>query len=283
MPSIQASGYSPTIKKRALSRKLVELREQCGMTTSEVCKRLRWSPSKLNYIEKAKWVDPNSDSVADLCELYGVGPTDTDALIKLTREARQRGWWRKYNDVFTNEFPGFEAGASEIWTYQTMFIPGLLQTPEYIKLVGPSVGIDDDAEIQRHVDARLERQRILAQKVKPCRFHAVIDESAVLRISNDAVRAAQISHVLAMTERENVSVQLLPMSAGLYPGAGEIFTYLRFPDAGERDIVFLETCFDDRLLEEDDELERYMVRFDRLRAAALDTAATRAYLTRQLE
>lgn len=168
MPSIQASSYSPTIKKRALRCKLVDLREQCGMTTSEVCKRLHWSPSKL------------------------------------TREAHQHGWWRKYNDVFTNEFPGFKAGASEIWTYQTMFSPGLLQIAEYIKLVRPSIGIGDDAEIQRHVDARLERQRILAQNFKPCRFHALVDESAVFRISDDAVRAAQISHVLAMTERENV-------------------------------------------------------------------------------
>lgn len=283
MPSIQASGYSPTIKKRALSRKLVELREQCGMTTSEVCKRLRWSPSKLNYIEKAKWVDPNSDSVADLCELYGVGPSDTEALIKLTREARQRGWWRKYNDVFTNEYPGFEAGASEISTYQTTFIPGLLQTPEYIELAAPSVGINDADEIRRHVEARMERQRILSRRTAPCRLHAVIDESAFLRIPDTAVRAAQIRHVLTMIDRENVNVQVLALSDGLYPGAGEVFMYLKFPDRSDRDIVYLETCFDDRLLEEEDELDRYMVRFDRLCAAALDAAATREYLTGLIE
>lgn len=283
MPSIQASGYSPTIKKRALSRKLVELREQCGMTTSEVCKRLRWSPSKLNYIEKAKWVDPNSDSVADLCELYGVGPADTDALIKLTREARQRGWWRKYNDVFVSDLPGFEAGACHIRTFENTVIPGLLQVPSYVELITRANGYQDEAEIKRRVDARLERQKILTLERKPCRLHAVIDENAILRINNVQVRGEQLEHLIQTSERRNIELQILRMSDGVYPEAGEVFTYLTFPDAAERDIVYLETSIDNRLLEEKDELARYMVRFDRLCAAALDAATTHAYLTEQLE
>src|SRR6266581_2650915 len=111
MDEIRAGGYSPTIRKRSLSRRLVELRKACGLTTTEVQRQLNWSASKLNYIEKAKWIEPNSDAVADLCELYGVEGREREALIRLAREGRQRGWWRKYNDVFSNELPGFEAGA----------------------------------------------------------------------------------------------------------------------------------------------------------------------------
>ncbi|MFG2013762.1 helix-turn-helix domain-containing protein [Actinomadura geliboluensis] len=283
MPSIQASGYSPTIKKRALSRKLVELREQCGMTTSEVCKRLRWSPSKLNYIEKAKWVDPNSDSVADLCELYGVGPSDTEALIKLTREARQRGWWRKYNDVFRDDYVGLEAGASEIFTFQTTLIPGLLQTPGYIEAVTRLAGIQDDAEIRRHVAARTQRQEIISRKSAPCRFHALIDENALVRIKDTAVRSEQIRHLINASTRPNVDIQLLLLVDGLYPGTSEPFSYLKFPEPSERDIVFLETTIDDRMMEEEDELERYLTRFHRLRDAAQSTVATGAYLARLIE
>lgn len=282
MPSIQASGYSPTIKKRALSRKLVELREQCGMTTSEVCKRLRWSPSKLNYIEKAKWVDPNSDSVADLCELYGVGPTDTDALIKLTREARQRGWWRKYNDVFRDDYVGLEAGASEIFTFQTTLVPGLLQTPGYVEMINRDAGMADDAELKRHIDARTQRQMILMRS-SPCRFHALIDENALLRISNPQVRSEQIRHLIKVSGRPNVDVQILKIADGVYPGTSEPFVYLKFPGAADRDIVYLETTIDDRMMEEEDELERYMARFDLLCARATDTATTSAYLTRLIE
>jgi transcriptional regulator with XRE-family HTH domain len=280
---IRADGYSPTIKKRALSRKLIELRQQCGLTTSEVCKQLRWSPSKLNYIEKAKWIDPNSDAVTDLCELYGVEGRDREALISLTREARKRGWWRKYNDVFTNELPGFEAGASVIRTFVTTYVPGLLQVPSYIELILRSIGIEDPAEIDRHVAARLERQKVLTRDETPCRLHAVIDENAIRRITDSEVRTAQIEHLLKMTEQPTIDVQLLRIADGIYPGAGEVFTYLQFPDQADRDFVYLETTVDDRMLEETDELERYMVRFDRLCEVGLNPDATRAYLMRQIE
>jgi hypothetical protein len=280
---IKASGYSPTIKKRALSRKLVELRDACGMTTTEVCKRLSWSPSKLNYIEKAKWIEPNSDSVTDLCELYGVEGKDREALIQLTREARQRGWWRKYNDVFVRELPGFEAGASKIRTFETTFVPGLLQVPSYIEMVTRVAGILDEAEIKRHVDARLQRQKILTGAKNPCRLQAVIDENAILRIADPEVRVDQVRHLVEETGHPNVDVQLLPVAAGVYPGAGEVFLHMEFPEPADRDIVYLETAIDGRMLEEPDELERYMVRFDRLCAAALDPDATRAYLGQQIE
>jgi len=282
MDEIRATGYSPTIRKRALSRKLVELRKACGLTTTDVQRQLSWSASKLNYIEKAKWIEPNSDAVADLCELYGVEGHQREALIRLAREARQRGWWRRYNDVFSNELPGFEAGASQIRAFETTFIPGLLQVPSYIELITRAAGINDPAAIQRHVDARVERQQILTRDNDPCILHAVIDENATLRITDPAIRRAQLGHLTQITSRPNVEVQLLPITAGIYPGAGEVFAHLSFPDPAERDFVFLESAIDDRMLEETDELERYKLRFEQLAAAALDPDHTRNHLKQQI-
>ncbi|WP_378286097.1 helix-turn-helix domain-containing protein [Actinomadura rugatobispora] len=279
MPEIQAAGYSPTIKKRALSRKLVELRKHQGLTTTEVCRRLRWSPSKLNYIEKAKWIEPSDDSVEILCELYGVEGPERAALIELAQGARERGWWTRYNDVFRNEYPGFEAAASFVRTYQNLYLPGLLQAKEYAEALPPVRDVDDPAEIKRHVTARMARQEILFRPTDPCRLHAVIDENAIARIADPEVRVPQLRHLLAMSERPNVVIQLIPFEAGLYAGSGESFTYLGFADPGERDIVFLETTFDDRMLEEKDDLKRYMIRFDRLCEVALDPEATRAHLS----
>lgn len=279
MSEIQASGYSPTVMKRMLSRKLVELRKTCKMTTTEVQAALGWSPTKLNHIEKARWVEPNGDLVNDLCELYGVEGHDRDALIKLARDARKRGWWRKYNDVFSNELPGFEAGAATIRTFETIFIPGLLQTPDYIELVTRTNGIDDPAAVQRHIDARIKRQKILTREQDPCHLHVVIDEAAILRINNPTIRTGQIHHILTAAKQPHIKVQVFRLSDGVYPGAAEPFAYLTFPDPGDRDIVFLETTIDDRMLEEKDELERYMTRFNQLSTAALTPKDTRTHLT----
>jgi hypothetical protein len=80
-----------------------------------------------------------------------------------------------------------------------------------------------------------------------------------------------------------VDVQLLPVTAGIYPGAGGVFTYLEFPDPSERDVVYLETTIDDRMLEETDELETYRLRFEQLTTAALDPEETRDHLKQQIE
>lgn len=276
------AGYSPTIRKRTLSRRLVELRKACGLTSTDVQRQLGWSATKLNYIEKAKWIKPDSDDVTDLCELYGVEGTQRDALIQLAREGRQRGWWRKYNDVFPDELPGFEAGAAEIRTFQIAFIPGLLQVPGYIELITRAAGIDDPAEVQRHLDARLGRQEILTRD-NPCRLHAIIDENAILRITDPAIRRTQLGHLLEITGRPNVDVQVLPIAAGVYPVPGEVFTCLSFADPSERALVYLETAIDDRMLEETDEVDRYMLKFQQLSAAALSPEDTRTTLKRQME
>ncbi|MFI0445815.1 helix-turn-helix domain-containing protein [Actinomadura sp. 6N118] len=283
MPEIHADGYSPTIKKRALSRKLVAARKEVGLTTTDVCNQLGWSPSKLNYIEKAKWIEPNSDAVADLCEVYGIEEDDRDALIRLAREARQRSWWTRYNDVFQNEFPGFESAASSVRTFQNTFLPGLLQTAGYIEAVTIAAGIEDPAEIKRHVSARLERQKILARADNPCQLHAVVDENAVIRVGSTKVRQSQLLHLLEAAEYPHVTLQVVSTEVGPYRGAGESFTYLGFNDPAERDIVYLETTVDGRLLEEKGELRRYMDRFDRLCTVALSPEATRTYLSEQVE
>jgi len=283
MPEVQPEGYSPTIMKRALSRRLREAREGLGLTTSEVCKDLSWSPTRLNYIEHAKWVKPATDAVIDLCELYGVEGRERDELIKLARDARQRGWWRRYN-VFTNELPGFEAGASEINTFESTFVPGLLQVQGYIELLTRAAGIEDPDAIDRHVEARIQRQKILNRSESPCRLHAVIDENAILRIGDDEIREEQLRHLLDVTEQSNVIVQILLIADGVYPTkSSESFVYMRFPDPADRDIVYLETMVDDRMLEEHDELEIYAARHERLSRAARDPDATRKYLKKKIE
>jgi hypothetical protein len=107
------------------------------MTTTEVCKRLRWGPTKLNYIEKAKWITPNSDAVNDLCELSGIEGEEREALIHLARQASRRGWWTRYNDVFRNEFPGFETAASAVTPTRTSSCPAYSRPPSTWRISSP--------------------------------------------------------------------------------------------------------------------------------------------------
>ena len=235
MDQTRSTGDSPTIRKRALARKLVEHRQRRGLTTTDVQRRLGWSATKLNWIEKARWTESVTDSVTDLCELYEIKGPERDALITLARQSRERGWWTKYNDVFgREELPGWEAGASQIWTFETAFIPGLLQTPDYIELITRVAGITDTAEIRRHTEARTRRQAILSREHDPCRLHAIIDENALARITDPAIRRNQAARLFQAANQPNITVQILPVSAGVYPGTSEPFLHLAFPDGRTR-------------------------------------------------
>lgn len=272
---------SPTIRKRALARKLVEHRQRVGLTTTDVQRRLSWSATKLNWIEKARWTESVTDSVTDLCELYAITGPERDALITLARQGRQRGWWTRYNDVFgREELPGWEAGATRIQTFETAFIPGLLQVPAYIELVTRAAGIEDPAETRRHIDARTRRQQILTRDPDPCQLHAIVDENAIARITDPVIRGAQLTHLAEAAARPNITVQLLPVSIGVYPVTSEPFLHLTFPD-GERDIIYIETAIDNRMLEEDDEIDRYKLKFAALEATALTPDQTTAFLHQQ--
>ena len=278
MDQTPSTGDSPTIRKRALARKLVEHRQRRGLTTTDVQRRLGWSATKLNWIEKARWTESVTDSVTDLCELYEISAPERNALITLARQSRERGWWTRYNDVFgREELPGWEAGASAIWTFETAFIPGLLQAPNYIELITRAAGIENPTEIRRHVEARTRRQAILTREHDPCRLHAIIDENALARITDPAIRSGQAARLSEDASRPNITVQVLPVSAGVYPVTSEAFLHLAFPD-GERDIVYIETTFDNRMLEELDEIERYKLKFAALQAAALTPEETAAFL-----
>lgn len=277
------AGYNSTMKKRALSRRLVQHRKDSELTAVEVCKRLEWSEGKLSYIERGMWIRPNPRDVRDLCDLYGVEGEERDALVQMARDARERGWWRKYNDVLPSELPGLEGGASRIRTFEALLVPGLLQVPSYSEAL-TRTKFEDTVEISRRVAARGERRKVLTREDPPApEFHAVFDEAALLRITDPSIRDEQIKHLAAMGEQDNVTIQVIPIDRGFYHGIGEVFTVLDFPDVQERGIVFLETYNDERYLEERDELARYIFRFDKLCADALDPEETSAFLRRRIE
>jgi len=127
---------SPTARARRLRHELRRLREDAGLTHSEVAHRLEWSASKLSRIETGQ-SRVNTGDVRDLLDVYGVtDDTTREAFVQLAKEARRRGWWTRYTDVLgSGTYVGLEAEASALHTYESQFVPGLLQTEDYARAV----------------------------------------------------------------------------------------------------------------------------------------------------
>lgn len=275
-------AYGATVAKRRLSRRLAAMRGRAGLTANEVSDKLNWNRGRLQRIEANQWRLPEPSYVRDLARIYGATDAEEAELLDLALHARERLWWRSYEDVFgkDNEFPGYENDAAQISAYMPLVLPGLLQTPDYIE-AHMRVHGNPAAWRERALDARLRRQRILDRPHGAPQLIAVITEASLAyRWGSRNERRAQVEHLIAMSRRPNVEISLLRFEDGAHPGMSSLLDVFDFPNDDDLGVVYLEG---DTALQEvisADEVRAYKDTFARIRKAALAPAATRAHLER---
>lgn len=274
------NGHSPTMCLRRLGHEMRRLREAAGKSIHETSAELEWSTSKISRLENGLTKRPDVQNIRVLCAAYGVTDEQViERLVTLAREARRPGWWTKYPDVFRSSFVGLEAEASAITTFELALIPGLLQTADYMRAIMRGARIEDPAEIERRIEARLERQRILT-RANPPRYWAIIDEAALIRPLGDReAHRRQLRRLAETGPMEHVTVQVLPLSAGPHPGLSGSFVILDFPEECDRSVVYQETATASHLLEEQEDIDRYTALFRQLCDSALPAEDSIAYLS----
>jgi transcriptional regulator with XRE-family HTH domain len=265
------TGASPTVRQRELGMRLRKLRNDRNLTDVEVANKLLCSATKISRIETGGR-RPSLRDVRDLCGVYGVDPDTTTELMELAREARQQGWWVKYDELKVHfPFIGLEQDATAITCYGMYFVPALLQTAEYaqalIKGIHPKI---DPVALGQRVEARMHRQRLLEQP-KPPRYRALLDEAVLCRqVGGAAVMKAQLLKILQLIQDGKATVQVISFAVGAYAAADSNFDYLEFgggsPLGG---LVFVEGLASDLYHERPAELEQYVEAVEYLRDAAL--------------
>jgi len=271
-------AYGVTVAKSRLSRRLAALRSGAGYSTSQVCDKLDWGRGKVNRFEANDWKLPEMSDVRDLLRIYGVGAQEQEELLDLARRARVRAWWRKYDEVF-NEFPGYEADASRISVYMPLVLPGLLQTPAYIRAY-LAAGPRPAAWRERALQARVRRQMILdrADGTAP-RLNAVITEASLLfRWGSQDDRRAQLARLTEMSRRPTVDLRVLTFAGGPYPGMSALINIFEFPSDQDPTVVYMEIEPAIQEVTSSDEVKSYITTFGQIRDAALAPAASTSYL-----
>jgi hypothetical protein len=258
------------------------------LTIDEVAERLEWSTAKISRIENAR-VSVLPRDVKFLVNVYGISETDDpwDVLTSLARESRQKGWWQQYGEAVPDWFEvyvGLEAEATAIWGYDAEFVPGVLQTKEYARAVHKSqLMTATDDEIDRLVSVRLARQELLASDDAP-QVWLVLNEAVIRRVvGGRQTMRAQLGHLIEASNLPNVTLQVMPFSAGAHPAMDGAFTLLSFRDPTDPNIVYIEYHTGALYLEKHPDVTRYRLMFDHLRAAALSVDASRDNMSRIAE
>lgn len=170
-------------------------------------------------------------------------------------------WFRDLFDV--------EGAATQISTYETYWVPGLLQTEAYARATAEAIRpVLSDEDLEQAVALKMTRQELLDQEGGP-RLWAVIDESALRReVGSPTTMRNQCQHLLKMHQHPRVVVQVIPNKAGLCCASGRPFSLLSFRNQRD-DLVYVEDLDSARYVRNQDETARYSLVFDHLRGSAL--------------
>ncbi|MBB4935634.1 transcriptional regulator with XRE-family HTH domain [Lipingzhangella halophila] len=277
-----ARNYSPTVRRRRLGTQLRRLREDAGYKLSDVGDALGWARAKVGRLETSELKTVKNGDLDALLRLYGVeDPAARESLHQLAREAKHKGWWWRYRDVFRGRepLPDFEAEASQIRTYEVATVPGLLQTPEYAEAVFRGGRYTSAEHIQRQVEARMERREILQRHEGQARLWAVIDEAALRRpIGSAEIMRTQFEYLLRIGQLPNIDIQVLPFAAGAHAALGRPFTILDFPESQDPTIVYTDSVGAGQFEEDTGEVAQYVATFSDVQGASLSTVASAQHI-----
>jgi transcriptional regulator with XRE-family HTH domain len=268
-----AQRPGPTVRRRQLGLELRRLREAAGKTPREAAEWLEITPSTLSKIELGRQAIKGTH-VRLLAQLYDIGAPAIDTLLRLAREANQRGWWAAYGDTvpdYVRAYLDLEEDAEELWAYESGLVFGLFQTPAYAEAIISSFRRDDEPdEIARLVEIRAARQKRLFADRSPS-MRVVLDEAVLRRkVGGADVMREQLQHLAEVAELPHIEIRVLTFDAGEHPSIGTAFTLLRFADASAMNAVYLEHHMGALYLERPADLLRYSAMFEQLADSALD-------------
>jgi transcriptional regulator with XRE-family HTH domain len=262
MTETQSDWAGPTVRRMLVGARLRRLRTELGLSRDEAAQAIRASEWKIHRLENGQ-VGFKDRDIVDLLGLYQVtDPTEVAEFLTLAREANTPGWWQHYGDVLPSWFRTYvdlEQAATLIRTYEGQFVPGLLQTDDYMRAVVRGAHLEESAEeVGRRVRLRMARQ-ILLTRQDPPRLWAVVDEAALRRpVGGREVMRGQLERLIDAAKLPNVTLQILPFAVGAHAAMGSAFSILRFADRELPDVVYLEHLTNAVYLDRRNEVERYL-------------------------
>lgn len=286
--AVRESGS--TVPRRRLGRLLEQAREDAGVKRVDAAKAIEKSGPTLWRVEAGK-VPIRVLEVEALCRLYGVDDAMTTIMKGLASETKAppKGWWEAYGDAVPDWFDlyvGLEAEARRVDTYEPELVPGLFQTEDYASTLIRADHPDETAEeVERRVQLRLNRQKILTRPIDPPVLRVVLRET-VLRtpVGGASIMAAQLDRLVEAAALPNVTLRVVPFSVGFHPGIlSGAFSVIRFALNGPGEEREPPTVYSDLYtgaiyVDNSDEVARYERAFDQIWDAALDEEGSQAAL-----
>ncbi|MEV6624097.1 helix-turn-helix transcriptional regulator [Amycolatopsis sp. NPDC051106] len=263
-----------TPRARALGFGLRACRTDRDLGVRELARLIGVLPQELSNWEYGKRI-PKVEQVALLLGVLVVEPGERARLLELAGNAREPSWLEKAVPPFVSAYVEYERAATEIFNWEPLLVPGLLQTDEYARALLGGGGLKAN-DIENLVLVRRMRRGVLAG-LRPASCQVVIDERALRPgIAEGEVMAGQLRHLLAVSRRKNLRLQILPSGDLVHPGLHGNFAIFEFEALPP--IVAIEEFRAVAYLYDEDQVASYREAAEGLAASALDEQGSSALI-----
>ncbi|QEU93415.1 XRE family transcriptional regulator [Streptomyces kanamyceticus] len=266
-----AGRSAPTVRRIRVATELRRLREHAGLTATEAARVLGTSQGQLSNVETARF-GVSASRIRAMARSYDCSDQAfIDALVNMA-EDRTRGWWEEYREILPAgllDLAEVEHHATRLSTAITVHIPGLLQTTDHARELFLQVVPElPPPEVEHRVSFRIKRQAVLFRD-PPTPYRAIIHEAALrMQFGGPVVTKGQLQHLLEMSERKHVTIQVLPFAAGSFPGSGQSLFYSG-GSVPQLDTVHLDQSHGPVFIDAAAQLCKYRVLLERMDAKAL--------------
>ncbi|MEV7287726.1 helix-turn-helix transcriptional regulator [Streptomyces sp. NPDC093252] len=270
----------PTARQRRLGAELRKIREHSGLTLIQAATELGTDRTTMSNIESGRF-GVSSERVRTWAAHYGCPDAEYVGALAGMAEERGKGWWEDYRGELSAgllDLSEMEHHSAALRVVQIMHMPGLLQTEYYARAVF-SVAVPplSDTDLRRRLSHRLKRRDVLDRPKAPsCTF--LIHEAALRMVfGSRAIARSQLTHLLEESERDNVSVRVVPFAIGGFPNAGSstLYAYGAVP---QLDTVQTDTPHGPAFLDAETRLSNYRAVLDRTEERSLDAGQSRDFI-----
>ncbi len=276
---------SPYVRRLRLGAEVRALRAEAGLTADQLGKRIGRSRADISRLENGHVVD--QADVISILDVLGVDGDRWTQVVTIAREAGEKGWWESHKAMGDRQavYANLEAGAASIREYQQTFIPGLLQTPEFVRArTAAAATLEPMAgTVEGVLAGRAGRQRMLRRPGGPT-YEVIVDEVAVCRLTAPPeVVKKQLYHLATTVNGDpKATLRVLPVRAIVedFTVPRCTFSVYTYPDPGDPDVVAIDTVTSDLILTDPVQVAPYERLYERLRDAALLPADSLDLLTK---
>ncbi|SDD95351.1 Helix-turn-helix domain-containing protein [Actinokineospora iranica] len=275
--------------RRQLGRYLRDLRGRARFSVRSAAMEFEWSETKMWRIESGL-TSMRGNDVKMMCQLYDAPEETTNALMALARETKANGWWMSYSDVipdYLDVYIGLEEAAVELDGYWTERVPGLFQTERYARVLLEGWPGVTPEQVERRVQLRMARQSLVMRTIRPLWVRMVLDEAVLHRsYGGTDVMVEQLRHLVVISQRNNVTLRVVPFSAGFHYGSvSRQFVKLEFPTTesgspSEPTTVYVEGFTGALFLEKPQEIKQYSEAFAGIWEASMSEVESVNYIAK---